>query len=74
MSDINKTYTKDPNIVARKIAGEMVLVPIKHNVGDLACIYNLNEVGARIWELLNGGTTADYIRDRIVPYPSGTPR
>ncbi len=61
-----KVYVKDPNIVNRKIAGEMVLVPIRHNVGDLACIYNLNEVGSRIWELIDGGITLEQIRDRIV--------
>jgi hypothetical protein len=66
VSDMLKVYIKDPNIVNRKIAGEMVLVPIRHNVGDLACIYNLNEVGSRIWELINGGTTLGQIRDKVV--------
>ena len=73
MSDISKVYTKDPNIVNRKIAGEMVLVPIRHNVGDLACIYNLNEVGGRIWELIDGGVTAGQIRDKIVEEYEVTP-
>ena len=66
MSNMSKVYIKDPNIVNRKIAGEMVLVPIRHNVGDLACIYNLNEVGSRIWELIDVGVTVGQIRDKIV--------
>jgi hypothetical protein len=73
LSDTSRVYIKSPDIVHRKIAGEMVLVPIRHNVGDLACIYNLNEVGSRIWELLNGGITIAQIRDKIVEEYEVTP-
>ncbi len=66
MFDISSVYKKQTKFVNRKIAGEMVLVPIRHNVGDLACIYNLNEVGSRIWELIDEKTTAGQIRDKIV--------
>jgi hypothetical protein len=66
LPDMSKVYVKDTNIVNRKIAGETVLVPIRHNVGDLACIYNLNEVGSRIWELIDGGVTVGFIRDKII--------
>lgn len=41
-------------MVFRKIEGEVVLVPIRNNVGDLQSIYTLNEVAGRIWELLDG--------------------
>lgn len=54
-------YEKDATMVARKIAGEMILVPIRQNVGDLQCMYTLNDVGSRIWEILDGGTTVDKI-------------
>ena len=30
-----QVYLKDLSIVARQIAGEMILVPIRQNVGDL---------------------------------------
>jgi hypothetical protein len=66
MFDVSSVYKKQPDFVNRKIAGEMILVPIRHNVGDLACIYNLNEVGSRIWELIDEKTTAGQIRDKIV--------
>lgn len=56
-------YEKDPAMVARKIAGETVLVPIRHNMVDLTYMYTLNDVASRIWELLNGGTTAKEIAD-----------
>jgi hypothetical protein len=56
-----KYYEKDESIVGRKIANEVILVPIKHNMGDLEFMYTLNEVGGRIWELLDGGTTTNEI-------------
>jgi hypothetical protein len=54
-------YEKDSMMVAREIADELILVPIRHNVGDLAYMYTLNGVASRIWELLNGGITVDEI-------------
>ncbi len=47
-------YEKDSNIVARKVGGELILVPIRQDAGDLAGFYSLNPVGARIWELIDG--------------------
>ena len=54
MNDLEKVYQKDSNIVSRKIADEYILVPIRQNVGDLESIYTLNEVGAFIWEQIDG--------------------
>jgi hypothetical protein len=55
-------YRQNPNIVARAIGGEMILVPIRHDVSDLHCIYSLNEVGAFIWGRLDGTrATADLV-------------
>lgn len=47
-------YQHDPNIVSRLIGDEMILVPIRQNVGDMDNIYTLNETAARIWELMDG--------------------
>jgi hypothetical protein len=73
LADKSRAYTKNPNMVVRKIANEIVLVPIKNNVGDLACIYNLNEIGGRIWELIDGATTVEQMRDKIVEEYEVTP-
>ncbi len=51
-----RIYMHDPSIVSRSIAGEVILVPIKKNVGDLESIYTLNDTGARIWELIDSQT------------------
>ena len=66
MTYLEKRYQKDPNMVSRKIADEFILVPIRQNVGDLESIYTLNEVAARIWELIDGKRKAKEIKDKIV--------
>lgn len=45
-------YEKTPSIVARKVAGELLLIPFKENLGDLSSMYTANDVGTHIWELL----------------------
>lgn len=54
MENLEKRYKKNENFVFRKINNETILVPIRDNVGDMGFIYNLNEVGAFIWEQLDG--------------------
>jgi len=62
----NKLYQKDTNIVFRKITDKFILVPIRQKVGDLESIYTINEVAARIWELIDGKRNVRQIRDMIV--------
>ena len=66
MTDLNQRYHRHENFVFRRIEDETILVPIKDNVGDMGSIYNLNEVGALVWELLDGQKTLGDIRDTVV--------
>lgn len=66
MDYLERVYQKSPHLVYRKIAGEFVLVPIRKNVGDLESIYTLNEVGARIWELIDGKRKIGKIKQKII--------
>jgi hypothetical protein len=59
-------YQKSPSIVTRDIAGEVILVPIRHHVGDLDSVYTLNETASRIWALIDGQRTVGEIRDAMV--------
>ena len=52
--------------MARQIAGEYILVPIRQSAGEVESIYTLNEVGTRIWELLDGQRSLVQIRDLLV--------
>ena len=62
---LETSYKKSANIVSRKIAEETVLVPIRQTLGEEPSIYTLNEVGARIWELIDGSLSICKIRDRV---------
>lgn len=74
MSFLEKIYKKSDSIVSRKIADEFILVPIRQNVGDLESISTLNEVAARIWELIDGKMKAREIKDKIVEEFEVTPQ
>lgn len=73
MNYLENCFKKDPNMVFRKIADEVILVPIRQNVGDLESIYTLNEVAARIWELIDGKRNMGEIKDKIVEEFEVTP-
>lgn len=66
MNYLEKRLIKDPNMVFRKIADEVILVPIRKNIGDLESIYTLNEVAARIWELVDGQRKLKEIKEILV--------
>jgi hypothetical protein len=51
---LEKTYTRNDNIVTRKISGELLLVPIQGNLADMQRIFTLNPVGEHIWKGLDG--------------------
>jgi len=63
---LDKLFARDPSMVFRRIAGECVLVPVRRNVADVESIYTLNEVGAQIWEFIDGKRRVKEIRDLIV--------
>lgn len=64
--NLDKLYTKDPSVVFRKIAEEFILVPIKKRADEVDSIYTMNEVGSRIWELIDGEKNLSEIIDIIL--------
>lgn len=64
---------KDKNLVTRSIGGETLIVPVRSGVADLECIYALNEVGSRIWELLDERTPVTKIVEAICSEYDVTP-
>jgi hypothetical protein len=71
--DSAKRYNKDPNIVSRMVAEECILVPIVNKADEVDSIYTLNEVGCRIWELVDGEKSIEDIRDTIIDEFDVTP-
>jgi hypothetical protein len=58
-------YSKNPDVVFRKIADEFILVPVRQKVVDLKSIYTMNDTAALVWELVDGKTGVSAIRDRV---------
>jgi hypothetical protein len=53
--NLDATYTPSEDIVAREIVGELVLVPLTAEIGDMEdALYSLNETGRAIWDRLDG--------------------
>lgn len=61
MSVLDKTFTKGEDLITRYIAGETLIVPVRGHVGDLDSIYTLNEVGSKIWQMIDGRTPVNKI-------------
>jgi hypothetical protein len=43
-----------PEVVARDIAGEHLLVPVRNGASQMDFIFTANEVGSRVYRLLDG--------------------
>jgi hypothetical protein len=65
MSISTNCYLKKTDFVTREIAGETIIVPVRGNVGDLSSIYTLNEIGTKIWELIDGKKSVEQIVEAI---------
>jgi len=61
-----RIYRKNGDIVVRKIAEEVILVPIRGNIGDMQRIFTLNPVAELIWEELDGKKTLNDIRQHVI--------
>ena len=55
---IGAVCTPSPNVVAREIEGQIVIVPLTAGIGDAEDeLYTLNDTGQAIWKLLDGHRT-----------------
>jgi len=59
-------FQRSDRIVGRRLADEYVLVPIVSRGADVDSIFNLNRVGALIWERLDGLTSGQAVVEAIV--------
>ena len=66
MTGLEQCFQRNKNFVFRQIENETILVPIRNNVGDMDCLYNLNEVGAFIWQQIDGRKSLFDIKKMVV--------
>jgi hypothetical protein len=52
-----ETLVRSQAVIARVVAGETLIIPVRDRVGDLASIYSLNSTGSLIWKLLGSPRT-----------------
>ncbi len=62
---MKRIYQKNPDVVYRVIAGEAILLPITRETQAAGRMLTLNEVGAFIWERLDGKRTLSEIAGEI---------
>jgi hypothetical protein len=43
-----------PDVVARRVAGEYLLVPVRSGAAQMDFIFTANDIGSRIFQLLDG--------------------
>ena len=63
---LSAAFRTHPDLVARQIAGEMVLVRVVENVAQIASVYVLNDTGSTIWSLLAAGPRGDEVVRALV--------
>ena len=57
---------KNKDMVTRTIDNETILMPIYKTSEEINCIYTLNKVASRIWELINGKTSLREIKSKVL--------
>ncbi len=65
MKFLDKNFIKGTDLTTRRIAGETLIVPIRGHVGDLDAIFTLNDVGSRVWQLIDEPLTVAEIAEAI---------
>jgi len=63
---MSTVYRKKDDLLARRIAGETIIVPIRGKLADMQNIFALNPVGELIWELLDGSRNVGQIGAAVV--------
>jgi len=61
-------------MVTRVIDDETILLPIFKTSEEVNCIYTLNKVASRVWELINGKRTLLEIKNIALKEFDATPK
>ncbi len=59
-------YVREPSFVARRVAGELLLVPIRRSASEMEGMFSLNETAGFVWDLLDGTHSLEQIRAQMV--------
>ncbi|MBI9089254.1 MAG: PqqD family protein [Desulfobacterium sp.] len=60
--DTKRCYCVSGNVIAKEIEGELVIVPMIADVGNLdAEMYSLNSTGLAVWKQLDGKNDLEHV-------------
>ena len=59
-------WRRNPNVVARRIAGDTILVPTGRDIVERRCLFTLNDTGSFIWEKLTSPCTTEQIHAALL--------
>ncbi len=59
-------YAKNQNFVPRKIAGELVLIPLQKKIDNIKSIYGLNSMACAVWDMLDGAKDIQQIHSELL--------
>jgi len=58
-------YQQAPNVVARPLGNEVLLVPVKGHLADMRQVFTLNASGEVIWKALASPVDVDHLVARL---------
>jgi len=70
----SKVLRKNKDMVARVIDDETILLPIYKTSKDINCIYTLNKIASRVWEMIDGKKTLLEIKNKVLKEFDTTPQ
>ena len=71
---LDDVFAHTDDVVARRISGECLLVPLARRSAALDAVYNLNRVGAFIWDRIDGARPAAAIAADVAAHFDVEPR
>lgn len=63
--DGGAVYRHGKDIVLRKVAGQVLLVPIRGTIAEMEELFVLEGVGGVVWDMLDGRHTLDEVIDGV---------
>jgi len=63
---LEKQYFRNEQFISRQIADEFLLIPVANQLNGDNWLFVLNEVGARIWELIDRGRSVQQIEELLL--------
>lgn len=70
----SKVLRKNKDMVTRVIDDETILLPLYKISKEINCIYTLNKVASRVWELIDGKRTPLEIKNKVLKEFDTTPQ